>query len=40
MGEGSGFKSFFIKGLIIILVAIIFLVVGGASMLGILACGK
>jgi len=37
MGEGSGFKSFFIKGLIIILVAIIFLVVGGASMLGILA---
>jgi len=37
MGENNGFKSFFIRGLIIILVAIIFLVVGGASMLGILA---
>jgi serine protease Do len=37
MKEGSEFRSFFIKGLIIILVAIIFLVVGGASMLGILA---
>ena len=37
MGENNGFKSFFIRGLVIILVAIIFLVVGGASMLGILA---
>jgi serine protease Do len=33
----SGFKSFFIKGLIIILIAIIFFVIGGISMLGILA---
>jgi serine protease Do len=37
LDEDNGFKSFFIRGLIIILVAIIFLVVGGASMLGILA---
>ncbi|HEY4662217.1 MAG TPA: trypsin-like peptidase domain-containing protein [Candidatus Humimicrobiaceae bacterium] len=37
MDEGSEFRSFFMKGLIIILVAIIFLVVGGVSMLGILA---
>jgi serine protease Do len=37
MDEGSEFRSFFMKGLIIILVAIIFLVAGGVSMLGILA---
>jgi len=37
MSENNGFKSFFIRGLIIILIAIIFFVVGGTSMLGILA---
>src|SRR4030043_1892972 len=37
MDEGREFRSFFMKGLIIILVAIIFLVAGGASMLGIVA---
>lgn len=37
MSENNGFKSFFIRGLVIILVAIIFFVLGGASMLGILS---
>lgn len=37
MNEGSEFRSFFGKSLIIILVVLIILVVGGASMLGILA---
>jgi len=37
MDEGSEFRSFFVRGLIIILASIIFLVVGGVSMLGILA---
>ncbi len=37
MNEGSGIKSFFIRGLIIVMIAIIFFIVGGTSMLGILA---
>jgi len=37
MNGDNGFKSFFIRGLVIMLIAIIFLVVGGASILGILA---
>src|SRR4030043_849883 len=37
MNGNNGFKSFFIRGLVIMLIAIIFLVVGGTSILGILA---
>src|SRR4030066_651543 len=37
MNGDNGFKSFFIKGLVIILVAIIFLVMGVALTIGILA---
>ena len=37
MNGNNGFKSFFIRGLVIILIVIIFLVVGGTSILGILA---
>lgn len=37
MNGNNGFKSFFVRGLVIILVGIIFFVLGGASMLGILA---
>ena len=37
MNEGSGIKSFFIRSLIIVMIAIIFFIVGGTSMLGILA---
>ncbi len=36
MNENNNFKSFLVKGLIIILIAIVFFVVGGISMLGIL----
>jgi len=37
MNCNNGFKSFFIKGLIIFLIAVVFLVIGGVSMLGVLA---
>ncbi|GAI63173.1 unnamed protein product, partial [marine sediment metagenome] len=37
MSENNGFKSFFIRGLIIIMTAIVFLFMGGALTLGILS---
>ncbi len=37
MSENNGFKSFFIRGLIIIVIAIVFLFIGGALTLGILS---
>jgi len=37
MNSDNGFKSFFLKGLIIVLIAVVFLVIGGISMLGVLA---
>lgn len=37
MGENNGFKSFFIRGLIIIVIAMVFLFIGGALTLGILS---
>ncbi|TET14469.1 MAG: PDZ domain-containing protein [Actinobacteria bacterium] len=37
MSENNGFKSFFIRGLIIIMIAIVFLFIGGALTLGILS---
>lgn len=37
MDEDNGFKSFFIRGLIIIMIAIVFLFIGGALTLGILS---
>lgn len=37
MNGDNGFKSFFVRGLVIILIAIIFLVMGGAVTLGILS---
>lgn len=37
MSEGNGFKSYFLRGLVIIIVAIVFLVIGGAATMGILS---
>ena len=37
MDEDNGFKSFFVRGLIIIMIAIVFLFIGGALTLGILS---
>lgn len=37
MSDNNGFKSFFIKGLVIVLVAIVFLFIGGAAAVGITA---
>lgn len=37
MSENNGFKSFFIRGLIIIMIVIVFLFIGGALTLGILS---
>jgi len=37
MNESSGFKAFLIKGLVIVLVAIVFLFIGGAVTLGVLS---
>jgi serine protease Do len=37
MNSDNEFKSFFLKGLIIVLIAVVFLVIGGISMLGVLA---
>ncbi|MDD5600535.1 MAG: trypsin-like peptidase domain-containing protein [Actinomycetota bacterium] len=37
MNEDNGFKSYFLKGIIIVIVAIVFLVIGGAATVGILS---
>ncbi|MDD3628602.1 MAG: trypsin-like peptidase domain-containing protein [Actinomycetota bacterium] len=37
MNEDNGFKSYFLRGVVIVIVAIVFLVIGGAATVGILS---